>query len=88
MLDWALSRPTSSLYILHCLHQDCQIFFFDKNGTAIIVGWFAGYMFNNHNNLQNYCAVFTVHKLPYFSIDNAHLMYNAPPNFFDIPSDV
>ena len=28
------------------------------------------------------------HKIPYFSIDNAHLMYNAHPNFFDIPFDV
>ena len=27
-------------------------------------------------------------KIPYFSIDNAHLMYNAHPNFFDIPFDV
>ena len=27
-------------------------------------------------------------QVPYFSIDNAHLMYNAHPNFFDIPFDV
>jgi hypothetical protein len=27
-------------------------------------------------------------KLPYFSIDNQHPMYNAHPNFFGIPFDV
>jgi hypothetical protein len=26
--------------------------------------------------------------LPYFSIDNTHLMYNAHPKLFDIPFDV
>jgi hypothetical protein len=30
-----------------------------------------------------------VHQdIPYFSIDNAHLMYNARPKYFDIPFDV
>ena len=33
-------------------------------------------------------AEFKISKLPYFSIDNAHLMYNAHPKFFDIPFDV
>ena len=27
-------------------------------------------------------------NIPYFSIDNAHLMYNAQPKLFDIPFDV
>jgi hypothetical protein len=27
-------------------------------------------------------------KIPYFSIDNAHVMYNAHPKLFDIPFDV
>ena len=26
--------------------------------------------------------------LPYFSIDDAHLMYNAHPKLFDVPFDV
>jgi hypothetical protein len=30
----------------------------------------------------------SVLKFPYFSIDNAHLMYKAQPKFFDIPFDV
>jgi len=37
-------------------------------------------------------AVTSLHGIrmyvPYFSIDNAHLMYNAHPKFFDIPFDV
>jgi hypothetical protein len=28
------------------------------------------------------------HRVPYFSIDNAHLMYNAHPKLFHIPFDV
>jgi hypothetical protein len=34
-------------------------------------------------NLQNPPII-----VPYFSIDNAHLMYNAQPKFFDISFDV
>jgi hypothetical protein len=30
----------------------------------------------------------TKERLLYFSIDNAHLLYNAHPDFFDIPFDV
>jgi hypothetical protein len=29
-----------------------------------------------------------VKEIPYFSIDNAHLMYNTHPKFFDILFDV
>jgi hypothetical protein len=31
---------------------------------------------------------FNVSYIPYFSIDNAHLMYKAQPKLFDIPFDV
>jgi hypothetical protein len=42
------------------------------------------FTYNRHNT-------FTVHVpklIQYFSIDNAHLMYNAHPKLFDIPFDV
>jgi hypothetical protein len=41
------------------------------------------------SNLQtNSLLASCKNNIPYFSIDKAHLMYNANPKLFDIPFDV